>query len=569
MISIRDRPFPFPRLVAVGRTLVLGIAASMLATMPAHAAETVRFRFWLLERSVTVDSLEAFADEGTVNSDLAFFLEFIDDTQAADFRNALTVSNTLNPVAVAQTFYDPMGEQSLRFLGNVIQTGGRQNGLYALRAALIQSADQPNGFTILDMLRNFPTDEVLLDLDVALRGVRRADNFFRQTDRVIAGLQSLSEATAAAEPPLALAELPDLTEPGPYAVSQQTLVMVDEEHDRTYPVDLYLPAIANAAPGSIPVVILSHGFGSQRSDFVDIAEYFASYGFALVVPEHIDSNKAQQEAVLAGQASEFFRASEFVNRPLDISYLLDDLERRNGSEFQGQLKLDQVAAIGHSFGGYTVLALGGATVDLPHAHEMCEQDSFVDFLNPALLLQCRVLELESSSGMAQQLAQGLRDERVSFVIAVNPVNRIVFGPQGIRQLQVPVVIMGGGYDVAAPLVPEQAYAFTQIPSEDKYLLLIEGQAHGQAISALVNRVLSPSLDEEQLMQGLQLLRSNSLAVIQAFLQVYLADRPEYRPMLQASYMAQLNEPPFEFNLVRSLTEEQLRQMLQGTFRDGL
>jgi len=370
---------------------------------------------------------------------------------------------------------------------------------------------------------------------------------------------------AATEPPLPLNQLPNLRQLGPYEVSRQTLVMNDVERDRTYPVDLYLPAIAQATPGSIPVVIVSHGFGSQRADFADVARYVASYGFAVALPEHVDSNKALQEAVLDGRAREFFRASEFVNRPLDISYLLDDLERRNDSQFQGHLKLDQVAAIGHSFGGYGVLALGGAVVDLQHARQICDQNYFLDFLNPALLLQCRVLELESSPEMVQQLTQGLRDERVRFVVAVNPITRVLFGPQGIRQLQVPVVFVGGGYDVAAPLVPEQVYSFTQIPSEDKYFLLIEGQAHGPAISAMVNRVLSPSLDEEQLEQELQLIRSNGIAVMVAFFQVYLSDRPDYRPLLQASYMAQLHEPPFEFSLVRSLSEAQLRQMLQGNF----
>jgi len=565
MIFMRDRRFYVPSLIEAGRTLLLGTAVTLLAALPTQAAETVRFSFWLFERSVSVDSLEAFAEDGTVAPDLVPVLRLLSDEQEADFRNALNSSNTLDVVAVSQSFYDPMGEQALGFLGNVIQTGGRQNGLRAIRAALIQSAAQPEGFTVLDVLRNFPTESVRLDLEVALRGVRRADGFFRETDAVIAGIQSLAESAAAAEPPLELAELPNLRHAGSYEVSQQTLVMEDVARDRTYPVDLYLPAIADATPGSIPLVIISHGFGSQRSDFADVATYFASYGFAVALPEHVDSNKTLQEAVLAGRASEFFRASEFVNRPLDISYLLDDLEQRNASEFQGHLKLDQVAAIGHSFGGYGVLALGGAVVDLHHARQMCDQTYFLDFLNPALLLQCRVLELESSPEMVQQLTQDLRDERVSFVVAVNPVTRVLFGQQGMRQLQVPVVLVGGGYDVAAPLVPEQVYTFTQIPSEDKYLLLVEGQAHGQAISEMVNRVLSPSLDEEQLEQELQLIRSNGIAVMVAFLQVYLSDRPDYRPILQASYMAQLHEPPFEFSLVRSLSEAQLRQMLQGNF----
>jgi len=191
MIFMRDRLFSFPRLVAAGRTLFLGTALTLLAALPTQAAEMVRFSFWLLERSVSVDSLEAFAEDGTVAPDLALVLRFLNDEQEVDFRNALNSSNTLDLVAVSQSFYDPMGERALGFLGNVIQTGGRQNGLRAIRAAIIQSAGQPDGFTVLDVLRNFPTESVRLDFEVALRGVRRADGFFRETDAVIAGIQSL------------------------------------------------------------------------------------------------------------------------------------------------------------------------------------------------------------------------------------------------------------------------------------------------------------------------------------------------------------------------------------------
>jgi predicted dienelactone hydrolase len=571
MPPVPNRVPSVSQLLARWPSFLLGAGSALLTAIPARAAETVDFSFWLLEWSVSVDSLQAFAEDGRVESDLGFFLGFTNEQQEAELRNALNVTNSFDQVAIAQIFYDPMGEQALEFIGNLIQTESRQNGLYAIRAALIQAGGEPAGFTVLDILQNFPSNAVQIDLEVALRGIRRADAFFRQTDRVIAGIEALARAKAATEPPLNLDALPDLTQPGPYAVTPQTLVLQNNARigataamvPRQFPVDLYLPVVDNAAPGSIPVVIISHGLGSQRSDFVDVATHLASYGFLVALPEHVDSNKALQDAVLAGRAPEFFRASEFLNRPLDISHLLDELEQRNATEFGDRLQLDQVAVIGHSFGGYAVLALAGATVDFQHLHQSCDQDSFLDFLNPALLLQCRALELEDVDQVAQQLASGVQDPRVGFAIAINPVNRIVFGPDGLRKIEVPVVMMGGGYDVATPLLPEQVYAFTQISSPEKYLVMVEGQAHAPAISELVNRILSPSLDAEQLQEELQLMRSKGIAILLAFLQVYLGDRPEYRPLLQASYMAQLTDPPFEFNLIRSLSETQLEQMIRG------
>lgn len=537
----------------------------LLTAIPGHAADTITFSFGLLERSISVESLEEFAETGTVNADLRLLFKFLDEDAEATFRDALNTPTTLDLVAVANSLYDPIIEQSLGYIGNTIQTESRLNGQYALRSAFILSAAQPGGFTFTDIVRNYPTDTVLVDLAQLLANARRVDRFFRATDRVIEGIQALAEEAAEHGPPLPLEELPDITQPGPYSFTQETLTITDSSRDRTYPVDLYLPEVGQVPPGSVPVVVISHGLGGQRSDFAYAAEFFASYGFAVALPEHIGSNRALQEAVLEGLAFEFFHPEEFVNRPLDISYMLDVLEGVNQTQWDGTLNLDRVGAIGHSFGGYTVLALGGATIDLSNLRNACApRETFAEVLNPALLLQCRALELEDlSPAMMQQLLRGLEDERIDFVVAINPVNRSIFGPGGLSNIRLPMVMIAGGYDVAAPVVPEQAYSFTQIESPEKYLILIEGQAHNPALSEEINQILSPSLTPEELEQSLEVARINGTALVMAFLQVYVAGNERYQPFLRPSYALRLSDPPFRFYLIRELTEAQLARMLSN------
>lgn len=547
------------KLYQFGSRVLIGFASIAMMALPARAAEKVYFSYGIFERSVSVSSLEAYANDGTVNPDLAFFLGFFDSGAQEEFRTALTTSRQISSVAVAQIFYEPMGEKALGYVGNLIQTGKRQNGLYALRSALILAATQPEGFTLIDVLRQFPTSGMRIDLEVALHALRRGEAFFEETNAVIAGIEQLaqqSETEASIKP----TDIPDLRQPGPFEFSQQTIVLEDTSRDRTYPVDLYLPQTDDVAPASIPVVVISHGLGSSRTDFSEIAQYFATYGYAAALPEHIGSNHNLQQAVLAGRASEVFRVSEFVDRPLDVSFLLDQLERRNQTEWQGRLNLQRVAAAGHSFGGYTVLALGGATVDFEHLRQDCSRETFVEFLDPAVLLQCRALE--SSPEARQQLTQGLKDDRVGLVIAFNPVNASIFGPNGLSQIQVPIVIGASGYDPAAPLVSEQAYSFTWLTAPERYLLLARGGAHVPQLTALINRILSPSLDRQQLDEEIALFRSNARALLLAFLQVHLANRPEYEPYLQPYHVRTLDDPPFDFSLIQSLTEEQLSQMLR-------
>jgi IS1 family transposase len=206
------------------------------------------------------------------------------------------------------------------------------------------------------------------------------------------------------------------------------------------------------------------------------------------------------------------------------------------------------------------LALGGATVDFDHLRQDCSRESFIEFLNPAVLLQCRALE--SSPGTKEQLTQGFKDERVGLVIAFTPVNASIFGPDGLNQIQVPIVIGASGYDPAAPLVSEQAVSFTWLTAPERYLLLARGGAHIPQLTALINRILSPSLDRQQLDEEIALFRSNARALLLAFLQVYLANRSDYEPYLQPYHVRTLGDPPFDFSLIRSLTQEQLSQMLR-------
>lgn len=60
---------------------------------------------------------------------------------------------------------------------------------------------------------------------------------------------------------------------------------------RSVPVDFYVPN-QQAKPGApIPVIVISHGLGSDRTTFAYLAIHLASYGFAVLVPEHPEATQ--------------------------------------------------------------------------------------------------------------------------------------------------------------------------------------------------------------------------------------------------------------------------------------
>ena len=106
--------------------------------------------------------------------------------------------------------------------------------------------------------------------------------------------------------------------------------------------------------------------------------------------------------------------SEFIDRPKDISYVIDELERRNQIAMRGKLDLNKIAVIGHSFGGYTALAVAGATLEFEHLAQECPGS-----LNLSLLLQCNALNLDPE-------VYSLKDERVKAIALTNPLKSTIF-----------------------------------------------------------------------------------------------------------------------------------------------
>ena len=369
---------------------------------------------------------------------------------------------------------------------------------------------------------------------------------------VVEAIRQQSTLTATQPPQPDLATLPDLTQLGPHGSRQISLVLEDASRDRTYPAELAVPQDFDTLSGPIPVVVISHGLGDRPQSFLDIANHLASHGLVVALPEHIGSNYALQQALLSGLASESFRAQEFIDRPLDVSFLLDELERRNATAFGGKLNLDRVVAVGHSFGGYTVLALGGATIDFERLAQRCDPSANI-IVDAAMLLECRALELQDQPDVVQQLGEsGVQDERVAAIMAFATVSNL-FGPQGIRRLQEPVMIFGGAFDIIAPVVPQQVSAFNWLNAPDRYLYLAENTSHGTSFTRAISDLLNFDQDFGQgVDEALVLTRAVNKSLIVAFTQVYGANRQEFAPFLTSAYVEAVSAQPFRLHLVQTI-----------------
>ncbi|MFB2939431.1 alpha/beta hydrolase [Aerosakkonemataceae cyanobacterium BLCC-F154] len=510
--------------------LLLGIGASAIATLPAKAAETIYFQYGSLVQSLQVSSLETFAETGVVPPDLQFYFNFLkaDKQEQERFRQLLNSSMKVNLVPISQFLYTGMGEGLLKQFGSYIRTDPNINGKYALRAAIILAASDPKGLSLLNLFRKYPTN-MWIDVQASLNLSKAAGIVVEATQYFTKTVTQLSEEEAKKEVGTNFSALPDLRKSGNLGIVKKRWQLQDRKRQRSFYVDLYQPQ--SWRTGKTPIIVLSHGLGSRPEDLAERAEYLTSHGYFVAIPQHPGSDMIQLQNMQQGLSRNVLLTQEFIDTPLDISYVLDELERRNQSEFSGRLNVQSVGVMGHSFGGYTVLAVAGATIDFANLQKDCNNN--LNYLDLSLLVQCRVLDLPPQ-------AYNLRDPRVKAVYALNPVNNSVFGAKGLSQITIPTMLEAGTYDPATPAVFEQVRSFKMLTTPNKYLALIEGQAHvdfsvlGSGLMQLVESVTKLTLPPPKLLDSY----SNALTL--AFFEVYLQNDETYRPYLQAAYTEYLS-----------------------------
>jgi dienelactone hydrolase len=120
-------------------------------------------------------------------------------------------------------------------------------------------------------------------------------------------------------------------------------------------------AVKISAPASgtdLPVVLLSHGYGSSLHGYGPLADHWAAQGFVVIQPTHLDSRTVGLAADDPRQAHLWRHRVEDMKRILDR---LGELEAAVPG-LPGRVDHGRVAAAGHSFGGQTAGVLLGLRV---------------------------------------------------------------------------------------------------------------------------------------------------------------------------------------------------------------
>jgi predicted dienelactone hydrolase len=534
------------------KALTVATFAIVAIPIPGRAADRITGHYPpFKDFSIAVRDLEVFAKSGKIPADYAELGKQAPPEQLQQLRQLLQQRFEVSPAYVSQFTHAPLVEKLLERIGESIQPDSRRNGMKSLRAAIISAAeDKKQGLTLINCLRRFPSRQIHLDLAEVFTIYDNFIEIFKRRDNTIVTLDRLANAEAATFK-LDFSKQLDLRKSGTFRWQKQRFEWLDRARQRMVPGDLYLPQTTSANP--VPVIVISHGVAEDRTTYAYLAEHLASYGFAVASVEHIGGDANRFRKYFSGMAPAPV-ATELLQRPRDVSFLLNELQRRAQSNPSlRQLDLRGVGLVGHSLGGYTILALAGAQLDFDRIKQFCNPNRS---LNLSVLLQCRANELKPQPYQ-------LQDPRVKAIFAISPLGSTMFGKRGMSQIRVPVFLMGGSDDIVTPAVPEQIHPFTWLQQPDKYLAILVKGTHfstqttsqSDSIFPVSDSFIGPDPAQAQIY---------TKALSAAFFQTYLANRSEFKTYLNAAYAKSLEPIAVTNNLTAAPNRVSLRLNLVGS-----
>ena len=541
---------------AVVSTLACSLLSAIVYNQPTQAAERISIRVRGAQRAVNVADLEFFVTTGEIPRSLKWYADQMTDEEISGLREVLQKQFEVEPRVVSTFVNDSIGENLLRRLNSLFWGGTTESNFKALRSSLVLAAyDRAEGLTILNAIRKYPLRDLRINLNPVLQAASDLDDILIHSRKIFAYIQQKAGRGVTSEE-VFLARLPDPRLPGDVEWSKSTIRITNPARDpgEQVAVDLYLP---DNLEEPTPLVVISHGMASTRKTFAYLAKHLASQGFAVATMEHPATDASRFNNYIAGFQGEP-QIESAIQRPLDITALLDYLEQQAESNPDwAKVQTDRVGVMGQSLGGYTSLAVGGAQFDFDYLDRVCgDSEKTILPFNLSLLLQCRGLELPDET-------YNTHDDRIAAILALNPVGSGMFGPTGLGQIDVPVMLVAGSNDFFAPAVKEQIEPFTWLEAEERFLVLVENGTHfsflpgdsgGEGVFNLPQELIGP--DPELAHPGMK-----ALATI--FLQTYIVESEEYAPYLTEFLLPSPEGGDFNFALTRSLTEAEIEEAVQS------
>jgi len=233
-----------------------------------------------------------------------------------------------------------------------------------------------------------------------------------------------------------------------------------EADDDLYEYDGFLTygALDNGAPDCAsprPVVMFSHGNSGLRYQSMFLTEWLAARGYVVVAPDHVGNTIFDIDYAILDEIT--------LRRPQDIVQAFDWLARVSaepGHLLEGCVDPGAGYAVtGHSFGGYTTMAVAAGGLDLAEVDAWCAQSG--GWL-------CGAADVWRAEHPGSDYADVGDAERVWAAIPMAPAGyEVLVG--GLGGVAAPTMVLGGGRDDITPMDEAVRPIYGDLTASPRYL----------------------------------------------------------------------------------------------------
>ena len=236
---------------------------------------------------------------------------------------------------------------------------------------------------------------------------------------------------------------------------------------------------AEIQSGTFPVVLLSHGYRGNWRNQNWLATELASRGYIVAATDHPGTTSFDQSPE---QAAKWWERPRDITRTID--YLLSEVQWKQA------VNANNIAAIGHSLGGWTVMQLAGAKIDRATFEAEC-----LIYPNP------RTCGLSDEFGLSQVQPsepsnKDLSDPRIQRIVSLDLGLARSFSLQSLNNITVSTLILAAGIDIGdLPQALESGYIAEHMPLNLRRYKVYESATHFSFIQSCKPGAV-PMLEEE-------------------------------------------------------------------------
>lgn len=218
---------------------------------------------------------------------------------------------------------------------------------------------------------------------------------------------------------------------------------------------------ADIQSGTFPVILLSHGYRGNWRNQNWLATKLASKGYIVAAANHPGTTSFNHSPK---------QAAKWWERPRDVSRILDYL--LSAPQWKQSANADNVTAIGHSLGGWTVMQLAGARIDRQTFEANC-----LIYPNPRTCGLAEELGLDKFQA-AEPNNKDLSDPRIQRVVSLDLGLARSFSIVSLNAIKVPTLILAAGVDIGdLPQALESGYIAEHVPLNSRRYKVYEKATH--------------------------------------------------------------------------------------------